>query len=87
MPAGSSDPATLARRVETRPQRWEYAVFHAPSGAPGSLNGQWVKDWEGKSYYDVVADLGEQGWEVVAARWRDADSLPEKLFLKRRKSA
>jgi hypothetical protein len=61
----------LSHSQEDQPQSWEYALvtFQDYKGwRPRFLNGQDLEDWTaGPLIHEFLAEMGEGGWELVAA--------------------
>jgi hypothetical protein len=58
-------------------QKWEYLFVDALGDGkvlrPFCMNGQELRDWKkGANLYDFVNQLGEQGWELIAAPYTPA---------------
>ena len=48
-------------------QKWEYLILETWEGRPFATNGKELLNWKEIDLYDYINQLGDQGWELVAA--------------------
>lgn len=70
-PATAPQPEPASAAPTTKPERWEYLVVSLQDHRgwrPRFINGQEVRHWtQAPLIHDYVDQLGEDGWDLVAA--------------------